>query len=65
MKSDFETWLAAQFADTGSFTAFIVLVRIGDEEVEALKSSYAHLIGDEMPWRDMRALLDSAGVPWD
>ena len=24
MKSDFEQWLAAQFADTGPFTAFIV-----------------------------------------
>ena len=31
MKSDFELWLSAQYAETGSFTAFIVLVRIADE----------------------------------
>lgn len=65
MKTDFEHWLAAQFADTGPFTAFIVLVGIGSERVSALKSSYAHLIGDDMPWRNMRALLDSARTPWD
>ena len=62
MKSDFEQWLAAQFADTGPFTAFIVLVRIAGEEVTALKSSYAHLIGDDMPWAAMRRLLDSSGA---
>lgn len=65
MKTDFEHWLTAQFADTGSFTAFIVLVGIGGDQVIPLKSSYAHLIGDDMPWRDMRALLDGARTPWD
>jgi hypothetical protein len=65
MKSDFEQWLSAQFADTGPFTIFIVLVRIADDEAVALKSSYAHLIGDDMAWREMRALLDRAGTPWD
>ncbi|TAJ38906.1 MAG: hypothetical protein EPO55_14090 [Reyranella sp.] len=65
MKADFEQWLAAQFADTGAFTAFIVLVRIGDGEVVPVKSSYAHLIGDDMPWPGMRALLDGARTPWD
>lgn len=65
MKTDFEHWLAAQFADTGPFTAFIVLVGIGGEQVVPLKSSYAHLIGDDMPWPGMRALLDGARTPWD
>ncbi len=64
MKSDFEQWLTAQFADTGPFTVFIVLVRIADGEVAPLKSSYAHLIGDEMAWPEMRGLLDGAGTPW-
>ena len=64
MKTDFEHWLAAQFADTGPFTAFIVLVGIGGEQVVPLKSSYAHLIGDDMPWTGMRALLDGARTPW-
>lgn len=65
MKTDFEHWLAAQFADTGAFTIFIVLVRIGGDDVTAVKSSYAHLIGDEMTWREMRDLLDSARTQWD
>jgi hypothetical protein len=62
MKSDFEQWLSAQFADTGPFTIFIVLVRIADDEAVPLKSSYAHLIGDDMAWREMRGLLDRAGT---
>jgi hypothetical protein len=65
MKTDFEHWLAAQFADTGAFTIFIVLIRIGNDQVVPMRSSYAHLIGDEMPWPRMRTLLDSARTPWD
>ena len=64
MATDFEQWLAAQFADTGPFTIFILLVRIADDEVVPLRSSYAHLIGDDMAWSEMRKLLDSAGVAW-
>ena len=65
MKSDFEQWLDAQVAETGPFTIFILLIRIAGETVTPLKSSYAHMIGDEMTWHDMRALLDSAGAAWD
>jgi hypothetical protein len=65
MKTDFEQWLTAQFADTGPFTVFIVLVQISGEAVSAVKSSYAHLIGDDMPWAEMRALLDGARTHWD
>ena len=65
MKADFEQWLAAQFSDTGPFTIFIVLVQIVGDEVVLLKSSYAHLIGDDMSWDEMRALLDRARAPWN
>ena len=65
MKTDFEHWLAAQFAETGPFTAFILLVQIGEASTVLLKSSYAHLIGDEMTWQEMRTLLDGARAPWD
>jgi hypothetical protein len=65
LKSDFELWLGAQIAETGPFTIFIVLVRIAGESVTPLRSSYAHMIGAEMAWHDMRTLLDSAGTPWD
>jgi hypothetical protein len=65
MKADFEQWLSAQFADTGPFTIFIVLVQIVGDEVVLLKSSYAHLIGDDMSWDEMCVLLDRAGAPWN
>ncbi len=62
--TDFEQWLSAQFADTGPFTVFIVLVRITGAEVTAVRSSYAQMVGDDMPWPQMRSLLDSARMPW-
>lgn len=65
MKTDFEHWLTAQFADTGSFTIFIVLVRIAGDSVSPVKSSFAHMIGDDMTWSEMRGLLDSARIGWD
>ncbi len=65
MKTDFEHWLAAQFADTGAFTIFIVLVRIADDRVTPVMSTFAQMIGDEIEWPQMRGLLDGARVPWD
>ena len=65
MKTDFEQWLSVQFADTGPFTIFIVLVQIVRDEVVLLKSSYAHLIGDDMSWDEMCTLLDRARAPWN
>jgi hypothetical protein len=65
VKTDFEHWLAAQFADTGAFTIFIVLVRIDGEQVAPVMSSFAQMIGDEMAWREMRELLDGARTAWD
>ncbi len=65
MKTDFEQWLGAQFADTGAFTIFIVLVRIAGEQVAAVKSTYAQMIGADMKWSEMCALLDGARASWD
>lgn len=64
-KTDFDHWLAAQFAETGPFTLFILLMRIDERDAIPLKSSYAHLIGDETSWAEMRRLLDSARTPWN
>lgn len=65
MKTDFEHWLSAQFGETGPLTLFIVLVRIAGDDVVPLGSSYAHLTGDDMTWRDMQGLLDRSGTTWD
>ena len=63
--TEFEAWLKAQFAETGAFTVFIVLVRIAGDEVEALKSTFAQMIGDDMTWAEMTALLAGARANWD
>ena len=65
VKTDFDHWLAAQFAETGPFTLFILLMRIDEHDAVPLKSSYAHLIGDETSWVEMRRLLDGARTPWN
>src|SRR5262249_3182358 len=55
----------AQFAESGAFTLFIVLVRIDDDSVEAIKSTFAQMIGDDMSWTEMNELLAGARVAWD
>ena len=63
--TDFEHWLKAQFADTGAFTVFIFLMRLAGGEVAPVRSSFAQMIGDEVSWAEICALLDGAGAPWD
>lgn len=49
----------------GGFTALVVLVRIGDYTVSPLRSTFMHVIGDEMNWIEFCKLLSGAGVAWD
>ncbi len=63
--AEFEAWLRAQFAETGPFTVFIVLLRIAGDDIEPVKSSFAQMIGDDMSWAEMTALLAGARAPWD
>jgi hypothetical protein len=65
MTTDFDRWLAAQYGEYGPFTMFIILVLISGDEVMPLKSSYAHVIGSDTSWRDIRGLLDSGGAGWN
>lgn len=64
MNTDFDRWLGNQFAASGPFTLLFVLVRIDELTIHPLKSSYATVIGNELDWQQMRALLDTAKVPW-
>ena len=63
--TDFDAWLQAQYADTGPFTALMVLVSIDDQGVKPLLSSYVNVIGDELTWPEMFALLRGAPGLWD
>lgn len=63
--TDFETWLRAEFARTGAFTALAVLVEIAERTVVPLCSTYFNVIGDEIDWAEMTVLFAGAGQSWD
>jgi hypothetical protein len=63
--NDFERWLAQEFADTGAFTALVILVEIGETQVTPLCSTYFNVIGDEVAWSDIVVMFAGAGRTWD
>ena len=63
--SDFDRWLAAEFALTGAFTALAVLVEIAENNVTPLCSTYFNVIGDETDWSEIVVLFAGAGQEWD
>jgi hypothetical protein len=65
MATDFDRWLKETFAETGTFTALIVLVHVAEPQVTPLCSSYVNVIGDEIDWDEMTVLLQGSGLAWD
>lgn len=63
--TDFDRWLAQEFADTGSFTCFAILVQITENKVMPLCSTYFSIIGDETDWAEITVLFAGAGREWD
>lgn len=61
----FDDWLAHEYRRTGGFTALVVLVGIGGLEVLPLRSTFMHVIGDELDWLGFTDLVRGAGVRWD
>lgn len=64
MALHFDEWIEEEFGK-GPFTVLIVLVDIGEESVEPLASSFLHVIGDEIDWFAMKAMLDRGPHPWN
>jgi hypothetical protein len=64
MALHFDEWVEEEFGK-GPFTVLIMLVEIGDDSVEPLASSFLHVIGDEIDWFAMKAMLDRAPHPWN
>lgn len=62
---DFTDWLTSRFEATGGFTALVVLLQIGGDVVTPITCSYVHVIGADVPWRDMKAMLDASGRAWN
>ena len=63
--NDFERWLAREFAQTGAFTALVVLLEIGATQVMPLCSTYFNVIGDEVAWDDIVVMFAGSGADWD
>lgn len=62
---NFDRWIVAEFAKSGPFTAFAVLVEIAGSTVAPLCSTYFNVIGDEVDWGKITVLLAGAGRQWD
>jgi hypothetical protein len=63
--TDFDRWIADEYARTGAFTALVVLVDIGERKVTPLCSTYFNVIGDEVEWGEITVLFAGSGVDWD
>lgn len=63
--SRFDDWIAEEYRRTRGFTALIVLVSIGNLEVLPLRSTFLHVIGDELDWLTFVETMRAAGVSWD
>jgi hypothetical protein len=63
--NDFELWLGREFANSGAFTVFAILVAIGETQVMPLCSTYFNVIGDEIEWSDIVVMFAGAGREWD
>ncbi|HMN52261.1 MAG TPA: hypothetical protein PKB01_09415 [Xanthobacteraceae bacterium] len=61
----FNTWIAEEFRESGAFTALVLLVSIGNLEVTPLRSTFLHVIGDEVDWIAFSTMMRGANVEWD
>jgi len=61
----FDTWVAVELDESGPFTALVVLMAIGELSVTPLRSTWFHVIGDELDWAEVGRMLDGGGQDWD
>jgi hypothetical protein len=64
LSTDFDRWIADEFAATGAFTTLVVLVEIRGTNVTPLCSTYFNVIGDEIDWAEVTVLFAGAGSDW-
>jgi hypothetical protein len=63
--TEFDGWIAEEFARRGDFTALVVLLAIDELKVRPLCSTYFAVIGTEIDWPEIVLLFAGAGMPWD
>ena len=62
--SDFKAWIDAELAESGAFTALVVLVEIGERSVTPVVSTYVN-VPAEIDWPEVVTLFAGVGIPWD
>ncbi len=62
--SEFGAWLTSMVAEHGEFTVLVILVELGQRSVSPLCSTYFHVIGDEVTWDEITAMLAGSGQAW-
>jgi hypothetical protein len=63
--TEFDRWVAVEFARSGAFTALVVLVDISAHQVTPLCSTYFNVVGDEIDWHEIIVLFAGSGADWD
>ena len=63
--NDFERWLAHELAESGAFTALVVLVEIHETQVTPLCSTYFNVIGADVEWGEIVVMFAGAGREWN
>jgi len=61
----FDDWVVKEYRRANGFTALIVLVSTVNLGVVPLRSTFTHIIGDEIDWHQFSMLMRGAGVAWD
>lgn len=61
----FDDWIVKEYRRSKGFTALIVLVSTANLGVLPLRSTFTHVIGDELDWHQFSMLMRGAGVAWD
>ena len=56
----FDDWVVHEFQRTGGFTALIILVSTANLGVLPLRSTFTHVIGDELDWHHFTLLMRGA-----
>lgn len=61
----FDRWFEATLDREGPFTMFLILFEAAPTTILPLRSSYVHVIGPDLHWAELVALMDEADAPWD
>jgi hypothetical protein len=63
--TEFEQWVAAEFARSGAFTALVVLIDVRVSQVTPLCSTYFNVVDEDIDWQEIIILFAGSGADWD